>query len=237
MRREMLIRLIKLAVVILATAYLFFYSLWSLVFLIPYLGYEIKKQKQELNDRRRRELAEQFQDGLQCLLASLEAGYSVENSFLQAASDLRAMYSEHAPIVREFDRIKRHLGNGQNIEELVLAMGERNEIEDIRNFAAIFVTAKRTGGDIISVIRSVTADIYQKLEVRREIETVLLAKMLEVRIMKVMPYVILAYFRIFSPDFLAPLYSGVFGRIVMIAAFVFYLSCVAFADRTVKISV
>lgn len=220
-----------------ATAVLFFDSAWSLLFLLPVLGYEIHYQELQQKDRERLLLTEQFKDGLQCLLASLEAGYSVENSFLHAAGDIRMMYAEREPIVREFDRIRRQLGNGQNIEELLLQMGERNDSEDIRNFATVFVTAKRTGGDIISVIRSVTNDIYRKNEIRKEIQTVVYAKEFEANIMKAMPYAILLYFRVFSPGFLDPLYSGLFGRIVMGGVFLGYYVLGKLADRIVKIDI
>ena len=237
MRKRKLRNLIRYSLVAAATAYLFFDSVWSLIFLLPILGYEIHYQNKLQKEKERLELAGQFKDGLQCLLASLEAGYSVENSFIQASRDLRLMYREDTPIVREFDRIRRQLGNSRNIEELLLEMAERSAVTDIRDFAAVFITAKRTGGDVISVIRSVTKDIYRKTEVRKEIETVILAKQFEADIMKVMPYAILAYFRIFSPDFLEPLYSGLFGHMVMGGAYLCYLGFGKMADRIVRIEV
>lgn len=221
----------------LLTAYLFFRSVWSLVFLIPFYLLNFRRVKQMWKQQKRQEFAVQFRDGLQCLLASLEAGYSIENSFVNAADDLLVMFSADAPIVRQFVQIRSQLSNGANIEELVLAMGEDSGVEDVRNFASIFVTAKRTGGDLIGVIRSTAATLYQKQEIQREIATVLLAKQVEVNVMKAMPYGMLIYFQLFSPEFLKPLYTGVTGRIVMLIVFALYIGCCRVAEHLAWIDV
>lgn len=205
--------------------------------LLPYFFFGLFQEKKEQMQKEKELFAAQFRDGLQCLLASLEAGYSIENSFVNAAEDLLVMFRQEAPIVRSFRQICRQLGNGANVEELVFEMGEKSGVEEVRNFAGIFVTAKRTGGDLLGVIRSVNALLYQKQEVQREIASVLLAKQLEVKIMKLMPYGILLYFQVFSPSFLTPLYAGVFGRTVMLLVFALYCGCCFWADKMAAIDI
>ncbi len=235
MRKETGKFCLKQAGLCLLTAYLFFYSLWSLLVLVPFFGMEFRRERLRRKEREAMEFAGQFRDGLQCVLASLEAGYSIENSFIKATDDLLVMFPKDAPIVRSFRNIKSQLANGANIEDLVMEMGEHSDVEDVRNFAEVFLIAKRTGGDIIGVIRSSTAALYQKQEVAREIRTVLLAKQMEVRIMKAMPYGILLYFHLFSPGFLAPLYAGVVGRAVMATVFVLYIVCCRLADKLAEV--
>ena len=41
------------------------------------------------------------------------------------------------------------------MEELFLDFGKRSGVEDIENFAAVFYTAKRTGGDMTQMIQKV----------------------------------------------------------------------------------
>lgn len=237
MKRGWMPIIVKQTLVCLATAYLFFRSWWSLPILLPYFFFGLFQAKKEQMQKEKELFAAQFRDGLQCLLASLEAGYSIENSFVNAAEDLLVMFRQEAPIVRSFRQICRQLGNGANVEELVFEMGEKSGVEEVRNFAGIFVTAKRTGGDLLGVIRSVNASLYQKQEVQREIASVLLAKQLEVKIMKLMPYGILLYFQVFSPSFLTPLYAGVFGRTVMLLVFMLYCGCCFWADKMAAIDI
>lgn len=237
MKRTWVLLLGKQALVCIATAYLFFRSWWSLPILLPSFFLGLFRAKRARLQKEKEEFAAQFRDGLQCLLASLEAGYSIENSFVNAAEDLLVMFRKEAPIVRSFQQLRRQLANGANIEELVFAMGEKSGVEEVRNFAGIFVTAKRTGGDLLGVIRSVNASLYQKQEVQREIASVLLAKQLEVKIMKLMPYGMLLYFQVFSPAFLTPLYTGVAGRAVMLVIFGLYTGCCLWADKMAAIDI
>ena len=44
------------------------------------------------------------------------------------------------------------------VEELFMDLGKRSGVEDIENFAAVFYTAKRTGGDMTQVIQKVAQD-------------------------------------------------------------------------------
>jgi len=214
-----------------ATAYLFFHSIRSLVFLIPVFAIRMYRGREIFRGRRRQRLEEHFRDALQCMLASLEAGYSVENSIVFTADELERMLGAREPIVGEFVRMARKLRSGSTAEQVFEEFGERSGVPDIRNFAGIFSIAKRTGGDIIRVIHAVTDSLYQKQEVIREIQTVLLAKQFEVGIMKAMPYLMLAYFLLFSPGFLDPLYAGIAGHAVMLLLYVLYRAFCLMAER------
>ncbi len=218
------------------TAYLFFYQWWSLIFLIPFYIYRSYREISNQKRIRQKKIEEQFRDGLQCLLAALEAGYSMENSIFQAAKDLRTMFGEKEPIVQEFRWMENKLQSGSMADELLLEFGERSGIEDVQNFAGVYAIAKRSGGDVTKVIRSVTDVLYQKHEVMREIQTVLLAKQMEVTVMKVMPYAILLYFQLFSPGFLEPLYQG-FGNFIMAIIFLLYRFCCKTAEAFAEIQI
>ena len=55
--------------------------------------------------------------------------------------------------------------------------------EDVQHFADVFVTAKRTGGDSIAILKSSIRTISDKIEVERQIQTMLASKKLEFQIM------------------------------------------------------
>lgn len=220
-----------------ATALLFFQSARSLFVLIPLMLLGLYRERDAIRNRRSRRLEEHFRDGLQCLLASLEAGYSVENSIELAAEDLGRMLGEKEPIAVDFRKMARKLRSGSTAEQVIEEFGESSRVEDIRDFAGVFVIAKRTGGDIIRIVRAVTDTLYAKQEVYREIRTVLLAKEFEVGIMKVMPYLMLAYFLLFSPGFLKPLYAGFAGHMVMFVLYLTYRAFCLMAERMAQIEV
>ena len=97
------------------------------------------------------------------------------------------------------------------VEELFLSLGKRCQIEDVENFAAVFFTAKRTGGDMVKVIQTSARMLGDKIDVKKEIESPLAAKKAEQMIMSFMPAGIIFYLKLTSPGFLNVLYGNLFG--------------------------
>ena len=126
--------------------------------------------------QRRQKLNEQFRDALVSLNVAVQAGYSIENAVTACLKDLKQLYPETSDIVEEFRYLARQLYLSVPVEELFLDMGKRTGIEDIENFAAVFFTAKRTGGDMSRIIQKVTRMLSDKIDVKREIQATLAAK-------------------------------------------------------------
>ena len=111
-------------------------------------------------------------------------------------------------IIEEFTYLVNLTQMNVSVEKALSNFGIRSGIEDIINFAEVFSTAKRTGGDIIKIIKTSGSIISDKLEVKRDIITMISAKKFEATIMKVVPVCILSYLSISSPGFLNPLYHN-----------------------------
>ena len=102
---------------------------------------------------------------------AVQAGYSVENALTACTRDLEPLYPTEADIVREFHYMESQNKISVPVEELFLGLGRRSGIEDIENFAAVFSTAKRSGGDMDKVIQTSARLLGDKIDVRKEIET------------------------------------------------------------------
>lgn len=61
-------------------------------------------------------------------------------------------------------------------EQIFEDFAKRVRLEDVRNFANVFAAAKRSGGDMIAIIQNTVNQIGDKIDVRREIDTILAAK-------------------------------------------------------------
>ena len=125
------------------------------------------------------------------------------------------MYSEKEPVLQEFRRIRVGILLNRTMEELLSDLAQRSGVEDIEIFAEVFETARRTGGDLIAIIRSTTASVSQKEETRQEIEICLSAKKMEQNIMSLIPCLLIAYVGLASPGFLGVMYQNPAGIAVM----------------------
>ena len=167
--------------------YLFYKSKWVLLLMLPVPVFYLKWQKNRMIRERRKNLNYQFKDALTSLSVAVQAGYSVESAVKTCVRDLERLYGKGTDIVEEFRYIESQQHISVPLEELFLDLGERSQIEDIENFASVFYTAKRTGGDMNRVIQKVSRMLGDKIDVKKEIEATLAAKKSEQMIMSLMP--------------------------------------------------
>lgn len=186
-------------------------------------------------ERRRWELTVQFKDAMESLVSALVAGYSLENAVIEARKDLEMMYEPEAVIMQELEYMIGKIGLKVSVEALVQDLGKRSGVEDIITFGEILTTAKRTGGNIAQVMRRTAANITEKIEMKREMETLIAGKKMEARFMTAIPLLMIVYLRLFSPGFLDPLYHNVTGILAMTVAFVVYVIAFLWGQKIMEI--
>lgn len=208
----------------------------GLIFLCgyPFVQKAARKQRAGTEDMER---AMQFKDALISIKASLEAGYSMENAVLAAGKDLACIYPKDSFICGEMERVGRAITNSVPVDEAFENFAKRSGIEDAQSFAEIYRTAKKSGGDLLRVVSSSVAVITDRTELKKEIQTILAAKKMECRIMKLIPPGIILYFRIFSPGYLDILYGGVMGHLLMTALLAVYLFLIWLMGRITGIEI
>lgn len=218
-------------------SYLFYRSVIPFFLALPLLIPFLNMQKERCCEKRRKQLATQFLDAMQAVSSALTAGYSVETAFRDACGELGKIYGEEDLIMREFTYISGQLSINRNLEELLMGLAERSGVEDIGNFAEIFAVSKRTGGNLIAIIRNTVLAISQKEETAREIASSLSAKKLEQRIMSLVPILILLYIRTVSPGFLDVMYYNTVGIAVMSICLAIYAAAYFWGKKIVEIEV
>ncbi|WP_078553034.1 type II secretion system F family protein [Bacillus alkalicellulosilyticus] len=191
-----------------AIAFIFYKSIIAcLIFASLGLLYP-KFKKRDLIKKRKHMLSQQFQQALFSLSSSLVAGRSIENAFLEVSKDLELLYPDPDTfIIKEFEMINRRVENRESIESAIKDFSQRAGIEDITNFTEVFVTCKRTGGDLVEVIRRTANIISEKIEIQQEIAVMVSQKKFESNALSVAPLIMVALLAYTSGEYMAPLYS------------------------------
>lgn len=215
------------------SAWLFFDSVYGLIPLLPYAVFSIYRVARKTGQRQRELVTVQFKDVLGCMLTALEAGYSAEKSVESARTDMAILHGNKAYMVKELEKMERRLGLGENLEDIFMEFASYTGIREIENFADVFVVAKRSGGDIISLIRSANRDLYEKIEMKREVEGVIASVVSESTVMKFMPLLIIFYMKVFSAPLISVLYETALGRIVMSLTALLYFCFAEYTERLV----
>ena len=219
------------------TAYVFYRSIIAFIAMLPGIIPYARMRSGQNRAAERALLSVQFRESILAVSTALNAGYSVENAFIEAYHDMKEMYGTDAPITREYHKIVLRLRDNEQIEYIIRDMGRDSGIEDINDFAAVFESAKRIGGDMTKIIKRASANISEKIDVKREIETSLSARRLELKVMEIVPFGILLYLQSGSSDLISILYQGAAGRLLMTAALAVYAFGVWMAERIINIEV
>ena len=236
-KMEYLLALLQGGVIILAVSYLF-YGTWTCAILLsPYLIRYIKSWEKQTIKKRQQAFRLQFKEAIQSLSAGLNVGYSVENALREACKDLQEIYRKDDVIVQEISYMIRQMKMNVSAESVFSDFAARTGDEDVQTFVTVFNMAKRSGGDTLEIIRDVVRQMGEKIDVEREINTLISAKRMELTIMTVIPFAMIGYMRLSFPEFLKVLYGNPAGIIIMSICLMVYLLSYEIGKRMVEIEV
>lgn len=166
--------------------------------------------------KRKKVLSAQFIDALYSLSSYISAGKQMPQAVIETYKSMKMLYAHDTYIVKEFGfMVKRLEEAGESIEVILLDFAHRTGIEDIMNFMNVYVTCRKTGGDIEAVMRRTSDMIIEKINIRQEIEGVIAQKKYEARILTMMPFIIILFILLMSPGYLDKMYHTLLGRFIM----------------------
>lgn len=218
-------------------AYVFYRSIIAVFFMVPLIPVLLKRKKAELALRRKKDLNKQFKEVIISVASNLRAGYSIENSFIEVYEDIAMMYGHNCLMAKELYSIIGGLHNNMILEDLLLDFAKRSDLDDVRDFAEIFRIAKRNGGDMNAIIHNTANSIADKIEVRREVDTMISSRKFEQKIMNVIPFFIIFYVGLTSKGFFDSLYKNITGIAVMTICLLIYVVAVLLSEKIMKIEV
>lgn len=237
-REEKIINIIIAAVVIFAIGYMCYHNIiLSVILALVSLKWPKMRVQQKIK-KRKSDLSVQFKDMLYSLSSSLSAGKSVETGLKECLQDLKIIYpDEEAYIIQEITYIVRGIEMNETIEDMFGQFAERAHNEDIENFVDIFRTCKRTGGDMVQVIKTTSQTIGEKIEIKQEINTMISGKKFEFKALMVMPIFLILLLSVSSADYMAPVFNTAIGHIVMTVAIALFAVAYVVGDRIMTIEV
>ncbi len=179
-------------------------------------------RNQQILLKRKNNLKKQFGDLLESMTTSLNAGNNVQDSLQSAHNDLKLQYGETADIVYELEVILSGIMNNFAIEDMLMDLGIRSGIEDIKSFSQVFEISYRKGGNIKDIIRNTQQILGDKISIQADIETMMTANKSEINIMLLMPVILVGMMKGTSVEFAANFATlpGVISTIIGVAMFV-----------------
>lgn len=215
-----------------------FYKSWiALVLFFPVFYFYRRYREKKRRGEEKRRLLKEFQSCMEMVSASLLAGYALENAFSDAQKELEILYGVQSPMRLELEKINRQVCMNQPLEKVFWEFAVTCEVEEIRNFSEILTFAKRSGGDLVEIIRGTVENIGSKIQIEEEIQTMIAEKKLEQKVLNVMPLFLLVYMDLTSPGYLDILYGNILGVLFMTICLAVYAAAIMISERMTRIEV
>lgn len=219
---EFILAVLEGLILVALIAHCFYDSYLAMLFLSPVIIVFVFYKREQLKIKRKEALRVQFKDMVMSISTNQKAGYSIENAFVEAYQDMKMLYGPNSDICKELDYMRRGLNNNIVLEDLLLSFGKRSGIEDIEEFAEVFMIAKRSGGNLTQIIQMTAMVIEEKIDVDQDIQVVISSKKMESNIMCCIPFGMILYMGASSPGFFDILYHNIGGILIMTVCLIIY---------------
>jgi len=235
---ERLLHFSTAGVVIFAVGYIFYRSIMVSLFLVPLALFYPGYRKKEIIRKRKNELNLQFREALYSVASSLSAGKSIETAFRDAQKELAIQYpDEKSYILLELMQINKRVEMNDTIENALADFARRSHLEDIINFADVFIICKRAGGNLVQVVKNTSEIISEKIDVKQEINVLLTEKRLEYKVLNLMPVLIVLLLSASAEEFMAPVFSEPLGRAAMTFSLMLFAAAFLISRKIMDIEV
>lgn len=238
MRTKDFVRVIWMALgLTILISILFYRSVWG-VLLFPLAVYFLyQRETVREKEKRRKELEEQFMNGIRVLNTSLQAGLSMENAWKEVQHETELLYGKEAVFFQEVQEINGSVEMNIPLEKRMLEFAYRSEVEDIISFAEIFAYGKKSGGNWKRIIDTTVLHLNEKYEAREEIEVMIAGKKMEQQIMNMIPLGMLAFLQLSAWDYMRVLYHNPLGIVCMSVCLTGYVIAIFLSQKILQIQV
>lgn len=216
-------------------AMLFYDSFLAMLPGMLIVWFYVKEKKHILMRKRKKRMQTELQEFLNALIAALQTGRSVENAFAEALKDTMEYVGKDTEFVIEIKYICKGVSLGESLEKLLKDFSDRSCLEELEYFSEVFRIGKRSGGNLIGIMKNTIRMLQEKMEAEAEIYTVLSEKRLEFYLMSVIPLGILVYLRIGAGNLIESLYHNITGIVVMTICLIVYGGCYLYGKRLLEI--
>lgn len=185
----------------------------------------------------REALLEGFRDVLYAISAAIAAGRQMPEAIKDAAAQLRAGYGAQAPITGELDRVMAsYEGSHGSVEQALMDFGIRSGLDEILQFARVCQICSKSGGDLEEVALQSARLILERIRFRREVQMLTAQKKLDILFLILLPLGVLLFLNLSAPEYLAALYSGLPGRLIMTGCLLTVAAALLWSLRLVEVT-
>lgn len=190
-----------------------------------------------IKSRRRRYMAE-FRDFLFMASTAIGAGRSMKDAVSESIPSLINIYGKRSILANDLAKAYERMDTGgENDVRVLRDLAEAADLEDVKDFVTVYMICKTTGASLITALGKAAGVIMEKMSIDREIEELVRRKESEGLVIFAMPAIIILFLNLTAPDYIAPLYETIAGRVIMTAVLAGNIGIYAMIQRITNVEI
>jgi tight adherence protein B len=162
----------------------------------------------------------------------------MKDAISESVPSLLNIYGKRSILAADLSKAyERMETGGENDVSVLRDLADASGLEDVKDFVTIYSICKTTGASLITALGKAAGVIMEKMSIDREIEELIKRKESEGMVIFVMPEIIILFLNITAPDYIAPPYETVAGRIIMTAVCASSIGIYAMIRRIVSVEI
>jgi len=162
---------------------------------------------------RKSKFNKQLVDAVRLLNSGVKVGLSFIQSIEMVAKDMPP------PISEEFALVFAECKMGVSLEEALVRMDSRLQLEELKFLITAILVAREVGGDLPSVLHKLTSTLRERFRLKENIKTYTLMGRAQGYLISAIPIVFLVLVLQKNPKHFDIMLSSDIGRIILIGAF------------------
>ena len=175
--------------------------------LLPILVFTEERAAEELEQKRKQKWEEDFGKYLTELDSQIRLGRSLELGMSEALRSGGLFAAE--------DWIIRKLEMNVSAADIFSELAEKKPMEGLKYFTAALESSLQSGGNLHELMQNSLIQIQKKLQMEKEISSMLTKVKYESRLLTLFVPFLLLYLKALSPNFRQVMYQTLQGRMVM----------------------
>lgn len=184
----------------------------------------------QLERQRRQKFALQLVDGLLIFSSSLKAGLSLLQAFETLTEEMPP------PMSQEFGLVVSQMRMGTPLEETLVSLKKRFELEELDLTVTAILVARETGGDLTSILSRIINTIQEKNKLIHRVNALCIQAKLQGMIMSVLPILFGLFVYKSNPQFFEVFLKDSLGRNLLMGAVFLEILGMFFIRKLSKIS-
>ncbi len=194
---------------------LFYSNILFAVVILPFAGILKETLEELIAEKRRRDFMLQFKDFLFTAATAIGAGRSMKDAISESIPTIKEIYGESAILATELEKVHSRIELGENDVNVLMELALTSGVEDVIDFVNIYAICKASGANLIKALNRAASVIIDKMTIEREVQEISLRKEKEGLVLLVMPVAVIVFLNLCSPEYIAPLYETLAGRLIM----------------------